>query len=56
MAREIGVQSRAESCQTLKKKKVLDATLLNIQHYKLRFKGKVDQSSERSNALPYTSV
>ena len=31
---------------------VLDATLLNIQHYKVRIKGKVEQSRERSSALP----
>ena len=37
-------------------KMVLDAALLNPQHYKLRIKGKVDQSRERSSALPYTSV
>ena len=35
---------------------VLDAALLNIQYYKVRIKGKVEQSSERSSALPYTSV
>ena len=29
---------------------VLDATLLNIQHYKVRIKGKVEQSRERSSA------
>ena len=33
-------------------KMVLDATLLNTQHYKVRIKGKVEQSRERSNALP----
>ena len=37
-------------------KTVLDTSLLNIQHYKVRIKGKVDQSRERSSALPYTSV
>ena len=37
-------------------KMVLDATLLNTQHYKVRIKGKVDQSRERSSALPYTLV
>ena len=37
-------------------KMVLDATLLNTQHYKVRIKGKVDQSREWSSALPYTSV
>ena len=37
-------------------KMVLDVTLLNTQHYKLRIKGKVEQSRELSNALPYTLV
>ena len=37
-------------------KMVLDATLLNTQHYKVRIKGKVEQSKERSSALPYTMV
>ena len=37
-------------------KMVLDATLLNTQHYKVRIKGKVEQSRERSSALSYTSV
>ena len=35
---------------------VLDASLFNIQHYKVGIKGKVEQSKERSSALPYTSV
>ena len=35
---------------------VLDTSLLNIQQYKVRIKGKVEQSRERSSALPYTSV
>ena len=34
----------------------LDSTLLNTQHYKVRFKGKVKQSREWSSALPYTLV
>ena len=37
-------------------KMVLDASLLNTQHYKVRIKGKVEQSGERSSALPYTLV
>ena len=37
-------------------KMVLDIALLNIQHYKVRIKGKVEQSRERSNTLPYTLV
>ena len=37
-------------------KMVLDATLLNIQHYKVRIKDKVEQSRERSSTLTYTSV
>ena len=35
---------------------VLDAALLNTQHYEVRIKGKVEQSREWSNALPYNSV
>ena len=37
-------------------KMVLDATLFNTQHYKVRIKGKVEQFRERSSALPYTLV
>ena len=35
---------------------VLDAALLSTQHYKVRIKGKVEQSREWSSALPYTLV
>ena len=35
---------------------LLDASLLNTQHYKVRVKGKVEQSRERSSDLPYTLV
>ena len=37
-------------------KLVLDVSLLNTQHYKVRIKGKVEQSRKRSSALPYASV
>ena len=37
-------------------KMVLDADLLNTQHYKVRIKGKMEQSMEGSSALSYTSV
>ena len=37
-------------------KMVLDASLLNTQHYKGRIKGKVEKFWERSSALPYTLV
>ena len=37
-------------------KLVLDAALLNTQHYKVRIKGKEEQSLEWSSELPYTSV
>ena len=57
------VQSQVESYQRLKKKKkkkkkkiVLDAALLNTQNYKVRIKGKVEQSKEGSSTLPYTSM
>ena len=36
-------------------KMVLDAALLDTQHYKVRIKGKLKQSRERSSALSYTS-
>ena len=39
-----------------KKKTILDASLLNTQHYKVRIKSKVGQSWERSSAFPYTLV
>ena len=37
-------------------KMILDATLLNTQHYKVSIKGKVERSWEWSSALPYTLV
>ena len=37
-------------------KMVLDASFLNTQHYKVRIKGKVEQSREKSSALHYTVV
>ena len=37
-------------------KMVLDTSLLNTHQYKVCIKGKVEQSMERSSALPYTSV
>ena len=37
-------------------KMVLDTSLLNTQHYKVRIQGKVEQSRETSSALPYTLV
>ena len=51
MAQDTQIESR----QRLKKM-VLDAALLNTQHYKVRIKDKVKQSKERSSALPYTLV
>ena len=35
-------------------KMLLEASLLNIQHYKVWIKGKVEQSKERSSTHPYT--
>ena len=35
---------------------VLDTSLLNTQQYKVGIKGKVEQSRERSSAVPYTLV
>ena len=37
-------------------KTVLDTSLINTHHYKVRIKSKVEQSRERSSALPNTSV
>ena len=37
-------------------KMVLDADLLNTQHYKVSIMGKVEQPRERSSTLRYTSV
>ena len=37
-------------------KMVLDASLLNTQHYKVQIKGKVEKSLERTCALPYNLV
>ena len=37
-------------------KMVLDTALLNTQHYKEKYKGRLEQSREWSSALPYTSV
>ena len=37
-------------------KMALDASLLNTMQYKVRIKGKVEQSRDRSSDLPYTSV
>ena len=38
------------------KKMVLDISLLNTQQYKVPIEVKEEQSRERSNVLPYTSV
>ena len=35
---------------------VFDATWLNTQYYKVRIKSKVEQSRDRSSALPHISV
>ena len=45
-------------CRVIRKtlKMVLDASLLSTQYYKVRIKGKVEKSKERSSALPYTLV
>ena len=37
-------------------KMVLDTSLLNTQQYKVRIKGKVEQSWERNSTLSYTLV
>ena len=52
MAWETGVQYQVNPEQL---KMVLDDTLLNSQYYKVRIKGKVEPSREKSSALPYTN-
>ena len=52
MVRETGVQSQVVSYQRFEKM-VFDAALLNTQHYKLRIKGKMEQSSALPNTLVY---
>ena len=37
-------------------KMALDTSLLNTHQYKVRIKGKVEQSGEWCSTLPYTSV
>ena len=55
MVGETRVQSQVASYQkTLKM--ILDTSLFNTQQYKVRIKGKVEQSREKSSALPYNSV
>ena len=51
MAEKTRVQSQVESYQRLKKKMVLDTSLLNTQHYKVCIEGKVKKSGGRSSAL-----
>ena len=51
-----GTLAQRLECSPKTLKMEFDTTLLNTQHYKVRFKGKVDQSWEWSSALPYTLV
>ena len=51
MVHETGVQSQVESCQNLKKM-VLDASLLNTQHYKVRTKNKQNKPGNRVAPFP----
>ena len=37
-------------------KMIFDTVLFDTQHYKVRIKGKVEQSREWSDGLPYPSV
>ena len=45
-----------ETLYSKTQKMVLDAALLNTQHYKVRIKSKVEQSREWCSALLYTLV
>ena len=55
MVWETGVQSQVESYQR-HKKMILDAALLNTQHYKVWIKGKVEQSRAWSSTHVYLGV
>ena len=55
MVRVFTVQFPVTVIQKIQKM-VLDAALLNTQHYKVRIMGKVEQSIEKSCALPYSLV
>ena len=44
------------SSHTKDSKMVLDTNLLSNQHYKVKIKGKVEQSREWNRALSFTSV
>ena len=54
MARENGVQFQVEYFK--EKKMVLASSLLCTRYYKVRIKGKVEQSIKRISALPNTLV
>ena len=61
---DIGIMVRVSAngpgnlCRVLAKtqKMVLDASLIDTQRYKVRIKGKVENSGERSSAIPYNLV
>ena len=54
LVREYGFNPQSSHTKYLKI--LLHATLLYTQHYKVRVKGKVEQSSERNCVFLYTSV
>ena len=56
MTRRVIDNFRERLRQCVDNKMELDAVLLNTQHYKVRMKGKVEQSREWSSALFYTSI
>ena len=56
-ANDLGALGSIPGCVIPKTlKMVLDTSLLNTQQYKVRIKGKVEQSREKSCTLPNTSV
>ena len=56
MVWETVIQSLVDLYSIYTQKFILDAAMLNTQHYKVGIKGKMEQSRERSSALLYTSV
>ena len=51
-----GLENRGSVPYQKSQKMVLDSALLNTRHYKIRIKGKVEQTRERCSAPSYTTV
>ena len=56
LERRLWHQITHEDSYAIKQKNQTDTSLLKTQQYKVRIKGKVEQSKEWSSNLPYTLV